>query len=190
MSVDALWYLARGSGAVSLVLLTAVLVLGIANRRGLAFAGLPRLAVAAVHRSIALLAVVFVTVHVITLFFDPYAQLNLLDVLLPFTAGYRPLWTGLGTIALDLMLALVVTSLLRDRLRLGVWRAVHRAAYALWPIAVLHGFTAGTDGRSAWLVAIDGGCLLTVCVALTLHPALSGSGPAIGSTRRPAEVSR
>ena len=188
MSVDALWYLARGSGAVSLLLLTAVVVLGIANRRGLAFAGLPRLAVAAVHRSIALLAVVFVAVHVTTLLFDPYAQLKLLDLLMPFTAEYRPLWTGLGTLALDLTAALVISSLLRDRLRLGMWRAVHLAAYALWPIAVLHGYGAGTDGRSAWMIALDGACVLAVCAALTLHPALSGSG--VPTTRRPVEASR
>ncbi|MBT0773039.1 ferric reductase-like transmembrane domain-containing protein [Kineosporia sp. J2-2] len=173
MTTEALWYLARGSGVVSLILFTVVVVLGIGTRSGRTFAGMNRLVVASVHRSAALLALVFLVIHVVTLLFDPYAQLNLIDLLLPFGSGYRPFWVGLGTLALDLALAVTVTSLLRDRIGLRAWRAVHWLAYAMWPVAVLHGIGSGTDRGTFWMLAIDAVCVLSVvAVAVAAHPAL------------------
>ena len=135
---EALWYLGRGSGLCSLVLLTVVVALGIGNRSGRELFGLPRFAVALVHRNAALLSVAFLAMHVTTLLFDPYAQLTLVDLVLPFAGTYRPFWLGLGTLALDLVAALVVTSLLRQRLGRRSWKAVHWLAYAAWPVALLH----------------------------------------------------
>jgi sulfoxide reductase heme-binding subunit YedZ len=172
MSTDALWYLARGSGVVSLILFTVVVALGIGTRSGRTFAGMNRLVVASVHRSAALLALIFLVAHVVTLLFDPYAQLSLVNVLLPFGSGYRPLWVGLGTLALDLALAVTVTSLLRDRIGQRAWRAVHWLAYAMWPIALVHGIGSGTDRSTVWLLAIDAVCVLSVvAVAAGTHPA-------------------
>src|SRR5207244_8231070 len=119
---DALWYLGRGTGVMTLVLLTTVVALGIASRSGRPALGLPRFAVAAVHRNAALLAVSLLAIHVTTLLFDPYAQLKLVDLALPFVGAYRPFWLGLGTLALDLVVALVATSLLRARLGVRAWR--------------------------------------------------------------------
>ncbi len=68
------------------------------------------------HRSVALGATLLVVLHVTTMVVDPYAQIDLLDVVLPFRAGYAPLWVGLGTLALDLLVVVVVTGLLRHRL--------------------------------------------------------------------------
>jgi sulfoxide reductase heme-binding subunit YedZ len=180
VSTDALWYLARGSGAVSLIMLTVVVALGVATRGGRSFAGMPRLVVASVHRSAALLSVVFLVVHVTALMFDPYAQLKLLDVVLPFTSAYRPLWVGLGTLALDLMIAIVITSLLRERVGHRVWRAVHWFAYAMWPVALAHGIGSGSDRSTIWMLAIDAVCLLAVIAVLTTtHPAVAGTGPTV-----------
>jgi sulfoxide reductase heme-binding subunit YedZ len=154
MSVDALWYLSRGSGLVTLVLLTVVVVLGIGTRNGRPAFGLPQFGVAALHRNASLLSIAFLGVHVVTLLFDPYAQLRLVDLLIPFQGAYRPLWVGFGTLASDLLLALVATSLLRQRLGLRRWRLVHWLAYAAWPVALLHALGAGTDATTAWLRAI------------------------------------
>ncbi len=173
MSTETLWYLARGSGAVSLMLLTVVVALGIGQRSGRPFAGMSRLAVASVHRSAALLAVVFLVVHITTLMFDPYAGLKLVDLVVPFTAGYRPFWVGLGAVGLDLMAALIVTSLLRERIGARVWKGVHWFAYAMWPVALVHGFGSGTDRSRIWMLGIDAVCILTVAAVLvTTHPAL------------------
>ena len=162
----ALWYLGRGSGVVSLVLLTLVVALGIATRSGRPLPGLPRFAVTAVHRSASLLAVAFLVVHIVTLLFDPYAQLDLLSLVVPFTAAAQPFWYGLGALALDLILALVVTSLLRARIGPRVWRAIHWAAYASWPVALGHGLGSGTDAGTGWLLAIIAGCVAAVLGAL------------------------
>ncbi|HKT04825.1 MAG TPA: ferric reductase-like transmembrane domain-containing protein [Rugosimonospora sp.] len=163
---NALWYLSRGTGAVSLILLTVVVVLGIAGRSGQPAFGLPRFAVTTVHRNASLMAVVLLAIHVTTLMFDPYAQLNLVDAVLPFVGSYRPFWLGLGTLGLDLIVTLIVTSLLRHRLGLRTWRAVHWLAYAAWPVALLHGLGTGTDSHTLWLRAIAGTCAAGVAAGL------------------------
>jgi sulfoxide reductase heme-binding subunit YedZ len=162
---DALWYFARGSGLVSLVLLTVVVALGIGARSGRPAFGLPRFAVNLLHRNAALLAVVMLAGHVVSLLFDPYAQLRVVDIVLPFVGNYRPFWQGLGSLAFDLTLALVATSLLRHRLGVRAWRAVHWLAYLAWPIALLHGLETGTDGGTGWLRTVAGLCAAVVVAA-------------------------
>ena len=152
MSHTALWYLSRGTGVVSLVLLTVVVILGVLTRGGVRLASLPRFVTAGLHRSAALLSVVFLGVHIGTAVADPYAPIRLVDAVVPFTSAYRPLWLGLGALALDLLLAVVVTSLLRARIGARVWRAVHWVAYAAWPVAVVHALGTGSDVRQGWLL--------------------------------------
>lgn len=163
---DVAWFVGRGTGVVTLVLLTVVCVLGIATRRGQPAFALPRFGVAAVHRNASLWALCLLGVHVTTMVIDPYAQIALVDVVVPFTSDYRPLWVGLGTLALDLLLALVATSLLRHRIGLRGWRAVHWLAYAAWPLAFVHGLQSGTDGRSAWYLGLSVLCGVAITVAV------------------------
>ncbi|WP_222426740.1 ferric reductase-like transmembrane domain-containing protein [Amycolatopsis rhizosphaerae] len=163
---QALWAFGRGSGLVALVLLTASVVLGVSARSGRPLPGLPRFAVTEVHRNVSLLASAFLGLHVVLLLFDPYAQLRLFDLVLPFAGAYRPFWQGLGTVALDLMAALVVTSLLRHRIGRRAWRAVHWASYGLWPVALLHSLGTGTDGAAPWFLGVTALCVLAVFGAL------------------------
>ena len=163
---DALWYFARGTGLVSLVLLTVVVALGIGARSGRTAVGLPRFAVSMLHRNAALMAVIMLIGHVLSLLFDPYAQLRLFDIVVPFVGSYRPFWQGLGTLAFDLVLALIATSLLRHRLGARTWRVVHWLAYLCWPIALLHGLQTGTDGGTWWLRTVAGLCAAVVVAAL------------------------
>ena len=163
---NALWYFGRGFGVSALVLFSIVVVLGIVTRAGQPLPGLPRVAVATVHRTASLAAVLFLGLHVVTLVLDPYSQLRLADVVLPFLAGYRPFWQGLGTVAFDLAMVLVVSSLLRHRLGLRTWRAIHWAAYACWPLAVVHAVGTGTDRGTGWLLAVVAGCVLAVAGAV------------------------
>jgi sulfoxide reductase heme-binding subunit YedZ len=153
---NALWYVGRGSGVVSLLLLTVVMVLGIAARSGRPAFGLPRFAVTALHRSSSLMAVVFLGIHVGTLLVDPKAELHLVDVVVPFDASYEALWMGLGTLGLDVTAAVIVTSLLRRWIGVRAWRAVHWLAYVSWPVAILHTAGTGTDRSTWWLVALTG----------------------------------
>lgn len=173
---DALWYFARGSGVVSLVLLSVVVALGIGARSGRPAFGLPRFAVNLLHRNAALLAVVLVVGHMVSLLFDPYAQLRLVDLVAPFVGNYRPFWQGLGTLAVDILIAVVVTSLLRRRLGATAWRVVHWLAYLCWPIAFAHSLGTGTDAGTWWLQSVAAACAALVAAAVgwrllpTFHP--------------------
>ena len=186
----ALWYVGRGSGVVSLLLLTVVMVLGVASRSGRPAFGLPRFAVVALHRSASMMAVAFLAIHVLTLLLDPQAELRLVDLVLPFDASYRPLWMGLGTVGLDVMAAVFVTSLLRHRLGVRAWRAVHWLAYISWPVAVLHTVGTGTDRSTWWLLGLTGLSIGAVGTA-TLWRLTEGFGrPASRPLTAPVPVSR
>jgi sulfoxide reductase heme-binding subunit YedZ len=169
MSSAALWYLGRGTGVSALVLLSLVAVLGLLVRSGWSSPALPRFAVSAVHRTTSLTAVGLIATHVVSLLLDPYAQLRLVDLAVPFLGSYRPVWQGLGTVALDLVVLLVASSLLRDRLGRRTWRALHWTAYLCWPVAVVHAIGNGTDGTSAWLLAVVGACAAAVAGALAVR---------------------
>jgi sulfoxide reductase heme-binding subunit YedZ len=137
-----LWWLARSTSLIALVLLTVSLTLGIAAGRGRPES---RVVVQRIHREASALAVVLIGVHVATLVIDPHVDLGLVDIVVPFGSGFSRLATGLGTVALDMLITVAVTSVLRVRLSARVWRAIHAMAYALWPVAALHGVGAGTD---------------------------------------------
>jgi len=163
---EALWALGRGTGVVALVMFTVTIVLGILGRSGRSVAGVGRFGVTEVHRTAALTGTTLVAVHVTSLFFDPYAQLRLVDVVFPFLGAYRPLWLGLGTLAVDLLLVVVTVSLLREKVGPRVFRTVHWATYALWPIALAHAVGNGTDRTSSWLLALAAACAGAVVVAV------------------------
>lgn len=174
---NALWYLGRGTGVTALVLFSLVMVLGIVVRSGRSLPGLPRFAVSAIHRSTSLTALVLLTIHVVTLMLDPFAQLRLVDLVVPFQGAYRPLWLGFGTLTADIALALVITSLLRDRIGRRAWRAIHWAAYACWPLAVAHALGNGTDRSTSWLVVTVGCCVTAVLSALAWRVWLGSRNP-------------
>ena len=163
------WYLARGTGAATLVLLTLTLVLGIVNVRRWAPRGLQRFVVDDLHRTLGLLVVVLLGAHVAVNVLDDFVSISLIDAVVPFLGSYHPLWLGLGALSLDLLAALIVTSLLRARIGVRAWRAVHWVAYACWPVAVAHGIGMGTDA-SSWLLwlTIACGALVAVAVAARL----------------------
>jgi predicted ferric reductase len=171
----ALWYASRATGVVALVLFTLVVLLGIlVNRQG-RLPGLPRFAVTGLHRSISLLAAVFLAIHVVTAIADPYVTIRLIASVVPFSSGYEPFQVGLGAVALDLIAAVIITSLLRARIGRRLWRGVHWAAYASYPVAVLHGFTAAKDLRSGGLLYLTVGCIVAVAAAVCYRLAVAGS---------------
>jgi sulfoxide reductase heme-binding subunit YedZ len=162
---EAFWAMGRGTGVAALLLLTIAVVLGVATRSGRPLPGLPRFAVTVVHRNAAILASVFVLIHVISLLFDPYAQLTLLDFFIPFRGAYEPVWLGLGTVGFDLLLAVMITGLLRRWIGVRVFRVVHWFVYAMWPVAFLHGIEIGSDRGAPWFIAIAVVCGTSVTAA-------------------------
>jgi methionine sulfoxide reductase heme-binding subunit len=165
-STTAFWYASRATGIVALVLLTAVLVLGIlVNRQG-RLPGLPRFAVTDIHRNLSLLSVAFIAIHVLTAVLDSYVHIPLLSAVIPFASGYERLWLGLGAVSLDIMLAMIVTSLLRGRMNRLLWRAIHLLAYASWPVAFAHSIGSSTDLQHGWMLDLAIGCAVIVAAAV------------------------
>jgi len=173
----ALWYASRATGVVALVLLTVVVVLGIlVNRRG-RLPGLPKFATTSLHRSMSLLAVAFLAVHVITAIADPYVTIGIIATVVPFAAAYKAFWIGLGAVSLDIIVALIVTSLARARIGRRTWRAVHWLAYVSWPVALLHSLGSSNDLHTGGLLALTVVCTAAVIGAIGWRIAGAASAP-------------
>lgn len=171
-----LWYLARASGVVLLVLFSAVVVLGVLTHGSVALPGAPRFVSGGLHRNLSLLAVALLVVHIASSVLDTFVSIRWVDAFVPLVSSYRPVWLGLGALAGDLFLALVATSLLRTRMPLRAWRAVHWAAYVAWPVALVHALGTGTDTRSRWMLATAAVCTVAVVGAVLWRLAAASAG--------------
>jgi methionine sulfoxide reductase heme-binding subunit len=169
------WYLTRGTGVVSLILLTAVVLLGIGSTIRWRKAAWPRFVVADLHRNLTLASILFIVLHVLTTVADGYTPIGLKDAIVPFLSPYRPIWLGLGAVAFDLLLAVVLTSMLRVRVGYRVWHALHWTAYAAWPLAVVHGLGTGSDSRMGAIAVLTIACIAAVALLLALRLARSPS---------------
>ncbi len=164
-SSTALWYTSRATGVVALVLLTAVLLLGLLVTRQGRLPGLPRFAVTGLHRNLSLIAVVFVALHVLTAVADSYVNIPLTAAIVPLVSPYERLWLSLGAVSLDIMIAVIVTSLLRRHLSRRLWRGVHLLAYVSWQVAWLHSIFSSPDMRHGELLLLAVACALAVVIA-------------------------
>jgi hypothetical protein len=185
-SSRALWYLTRGFGLVALILLTVTMVLGLTQAVRFARPGWPRFVFSALHKNASLVALVLLVIHIVTSVLDSYAPIRIVDIFIPFISRYRPVWLGFGALSLDVLLAVLVTSLLRDRLGHRAWRAVHWAAFACWPLAVVHGLGTGSDTKFGWVLIINIVCVAAVLAALWWRLAQGWS--IANATRRGAAV--
>jgi sulfoxide reductase heme-binding subunit YedZ len=177
---DAIWYLNRATGIVALVLMTATIVLGVVVQRQKRLPGLPRFGAVVLHRNIALLSALLLVVHVVMAVVDSYVDVGWAAAVVPFTSGWNPVAVGLGTLTLDLLLLVVVTSLLRGRIPVRLWRGIHWTSYLMWPLAFAHGLTAGSDLGSGWPLG----------VALTCAGVVGGTAAIAWTGRRSAPADR
>ncbi len=172
------WYFSRATGLVALVLLTGIVVLGVLGPLRVATERWPRFAIRALHRDVSLLAITVVAIHVIMIMLDQYVHVPLSAAVLPWGSSFKPFWTGMGALAFDLMIAIVVTSLARMRLGYTAWRFVHWFAYAAWPLAVAHGLVTGSDSRKPWVLALTVACIAIAAIAVAMR---AQNGTAAGS---------
>lgn len=145
-----LWYLNRATGAVTLALFTATIVLGVLSLGGRPGRGVPRFVTQALHRNLAMLAFALLAAHVVSAVVDSYVDIRWWQAVVPIGATYQPLWLGLGAVALDLVVVIVATSLVRHRMRHRTWRLLHLLAWPMWATSLAHGLGMGTDLRSGW----------------------------------------
>jgi methionine sulfoxide reductase heme-binding subunit len=160
------WYLARATGLVLLVVFTASTALGVLSSTGKAGGRVPRFVATDLHRRLSMIALALLLAHITVSVADTYVNITWLDVFVPFVGSYRPLWLGLGTLASDVTLLVVATSLLRHRMTPLAWRVVHLCVYAAWPAVVLHGLGTGSDSRRLPALALTVACCLVVLAAV------------------------
>lgn len=189
-----LWFTTRAAGIVTLGLFTIVMVLGIMTATRVGGKPMPRFAVAELHRRISLLACVFLALHIVTSVIDSYVNISVFSVFVPFTSTYKTLWVGVGTVSLDLLLAVMITSLLRTRMSHELWRTVHWISYLAWPIAIIHTIFIGTDIRFGWMdlyVAANVGIVLLALIwRVKAHPHPDGALTAVPSRTAPTKALR
>jgi len=185
----AFWFASRATGVISLILFSLVAIMGILINRQGRLPGLPRFAVTGLHRNLSLLTVAFLGTHIVTAIVDGYAHIPWLSTIVPFSSGYERFWIGLGTVAVDLIAAVIITSLLRDRLRPALWRAVHWLSYASYPIVVIHSLGAYKDLRSGWLLALTMATVFAVVTAIG-YRVLSASSTVPRPGRVPEQLVR
>ena len=183
VSSPVIWYLSRASGIITLLLFTMVMALGIMTATRVGGTQMPRFAVAELHRRLSLLAAVFLGFHVVTNVIDTYVNISPLAAIIPGASAYKTLWVAFGTVALDLIAAVIVTSLLRQRISHDVWRAVHWLSYLAWPIALIHTIMVGTDVKYLWMDGVVALCVLAVLAAgawrIWAHPHPDGALTAV-----------
>jgi DMSO/TMAO reductase YedYZ heme-binding membrane subunit len=166
LSGPELWFANRGTGFVLLLLLTLSTMLGVLSTSRLSPRLWPRMLSQGLHRNVSLLAVTFLAAHVTTAVADTFVDIRWYDAFIPFGGKYMPLWLGFGALAVDMIIAITATSLLRHRMSHKPWRAIHIMAYAAWGLGLLHGLQMGTDAGSVWGAAFNYGCIGLVFVAI------------------------
>jgi methionine sulfoxide reductase heme-binding subunit len=151
-----LWYANRATGIVLVGLLTLATAIGVVSTARAGSARWPRFATQALHRNVSLLAMAMLAAHVVSAVADSYVNIRWFDAFVPFLGEYKPMWLGIGAVACDLLLAVVVTSLVRQRLNHLRWRLIHLMAYGAWAVGVVHGIGIGTDALTLWGWSING----------------------------------
>jgi sulfoxide reductase heme-binding subunit YedZ len=165
-----LWFVSRALGAMALLLLSLVIVLGVLHNTSVvknAELGLPRFVLVALHRNLSLISVVFIALHVVTVIVTDYVHLRVVDVFVPGIAPFNPVAAAFGTVATDLVIAIVVTSMLRSRLSRRLWFWVHWTSYLCWPVSVVHAvLNASFRGTTWWTLAVPLLSMVAIVVAL------------------------
>jgi sulfoxide reductase heme-binding subunit YedZ len=159
------WFLTRASGVVALALLTLSMALGIGASTRLSSTRWPRFVTQGLHRNISLYVLVLLALHVGASVVDDFVTITVQESFIPFIGTYRPVYMGLGTLSSDLVIAVIVTSLLRQRIGYGTWHAVHWTSYMCWPLGIVHALGTGTDTRRAWSLWFTVACVVLVLVA-------------------------
>ncbi len=144
------WLASRASGLVALVLVTISVGLGLAMAgKVMRRPGLSR-KLLAIHEYTALAGIVAIAVHGITLLGDPWLHPGVSGVAIPFTMGFKPLWSGLGIVGGYLAILLGLSFYARRRIGARLWRKAHRATVLVYLLGLAHAFGAGTDASTAW----------------------------------------
>ncbi len=181
------WDIARAGGFTAYILLTLSVAVGLAlTMQWQSPSKWPRLLNSELHNFITLLALIFTGIHVLAVWIDPFTSFGWNEVLIPFISHYRPLWMGLGIVALYLGLAIGLSTWIRPLIGYTWWRRLHVLTLVIYALVTVHGIATGSDTQTWWgviiytaSVTLVGGLLLRRL--LTPVNARSRSHPAIAT---------
>ena len=156
------WDVARAGGLVAYLLITISVALGLALSMRWQRPKWPRLITNEMHSFVTLLSMVFVGVHVLAVWIDPFTRFGWRDIFVPFATSYRPLWMAVGIVGTYLLLAVWITTQLRSRIGYAWWRRLHTLTFAVYLLSTLHGLGTGTDTRQPWALALYAGSVFLV----------------------------
>jgi hypothetical protein len=159
----AYWYTARAGGLIAYLLLWLATLWGVMMSSKMAKGMIDATLLYGMHEFLPTLAMVFAALHAAVLMGDAYIGFSLVNLFVPFTTSYRPLWTGLGSVALYLSIALIASFYLKNLVGRKVWRAFHFVTYLAFGLALVHGIMAGTDTANPavrWMYILTGAALL------------------------------
>jgi ferredoxin-NADP reductase len=165
------WLASRAAGIVALVCIALSVGIGLAMAGRVSRHGRTLLVV---HQQTALIGLVAIAVHGITLLGDRFLAPSIGDIALPFTSTFEPVWTGLGVSGGWLAAILGLSYWVRDRIGAGLWRRLHRATILVYVLSVAHAIGAGTDASEPWmqlLLVVTGAPILFLFVLRVLTPA-------------------
>ncbi len=148
------WYVARAGGFTAYILLTLAVFTGAAQSLKWQGGKWPRMVNYETHNFLTLLSSVFIVVHVLAVWIDPFTSFTWFEVFVPFASHYRQVWVALGIVAFYLIIATIITSLLRNKIGYKVWRFLHLGTFIVFLLTTIHGIATGSDTRTWWAALI------------------------------------
>ena len=177
------WLVSRASAIVALTLISLSVGLGLTMAAKVVRRPKLKRGIAGLHEHVALTALGAIAVHGLSLLGDKWLHPGVRGIIVPFSMGYRPLFTGLGIIAGYLAVLLGPSFYLRRRIGARRWRKLHRATVIVWLLSVVHALGAGTDGAKLWLRAVALAPLAPIVYLLVVRMLGGKRSPAQSSAR-------
>jgi predicted ferric reductase len=149
------WDIARAGGFTAYILLTLAVIVGLALSTQIQSPSRwPRLLNSELHNFLTLLSTIFLVVHILAVWIDPFTHFGLNEILIPLASSYRPIWMALGIVGLYLGIAIGISTLLRPHIGYKLWRKLHVLTLGVFALATIHGIGTGSDTQTQWALGI------------------------------------
>lgn len=153
MSNQVWWIASRSAGLISWTMLSLSIVWGLQLSTKTMKKAIKRPWLLGTHQTLGGLATVFLLVHTVTLLFDKFTNFNLIDLFVPFSSSWHPVWVAWGVVGAWMLIAVEVTSLIKKHLSKKVWHSIHMLSFLLWIVGTIHGFLSGPDSQTMIAIA-------------------------------------
>jgi len=149
------WDIARAGGFTAYILLTLAVIVGLALSTQIQSPSRwPRLLNSELHNFLTLTSTIFLVVHVLATWVDPFTKFSWNEILIPLTSHYRPEWMAFGIVALYLGIAIGISTWLRPHIGYKLWRQLHVLTLGVFALATIHGIGTGSDTQTPWALGI------------------------------------